>query len=151
MPHVPYEDAKSGSQAREQITKLLRKFGVTQVGFLDEFDTHSVRLQFTYRNQPVLLRASAQGWANMYLKANPWHRGRRYDQRAWEHRALNMGMVAVNSVLRDWVKGEITAIESGMLEFEHVFLAHMMLPSGETVGEIAFHPTRGLLSAPKDD
>jgi hypothetical protein len=37
--------------------------------------------------------------------------------------------------LRDYVKGQITAIETGMLSFEAVFAAHMLLPSGKTLLE----------------
>ena len=29
--------------------------------------------------------------------------------------ALDQGLIAVNSILRDWVKGQITAIETGIL------------------------------------
>ena len=29
-------------------------------------------------------------------------------------------MIAVNSILRDWVRGQITAIETGITEFRHV-------------------------------
>jgi len=31
-------------------------------------------------------------------------------------------MVAVNSILRDWVKGQIMVVETGLTEFRHVFL-----------------------------
>ena len=43
--------------------------------------------------------------------------------------------VAVNSVLRDWIKGQVTAIETGVLSFEAVFMPHMLTPSGQTVLE----------------
>jgi hypothetical protein len=34
---------------------------------------------------------------------------------------------------RDWIKGQITAVECGILSFEGAFLGHIMLPCGETV------------------
>jgi len=43
--------------------------------------------------------------------------------------------VAVNSVLRDWMKGQVTAIECGILSFEAVFLPHMLTHDGRTVIE----------------
>jgi len=33
----------------------------------------------------------------------------------WERAALDQGLIAVNSILRDWVKGQISAIETGIL------------------------------------
>jgi hypothetical protein len=52
-------------------------------------------------------------------------------------RAQGQGVarVAVYSILRDWIKGQITAIETGILSFEGAFLGQIMLPSGRTVLE----------------
>ena len=52
-----------------------------------------------------------------------------------ERRALQIGQTAVYSILRDWIKGQITAVEVGMLSFEGAFLGQLMLPTGETVLE----------------
>ena len=46
---VPYANATTGYKAREDIAKLLEKFGCQSVGFMDEFDTQSVLLAFTWR------------------------------------------------------------------------------------------------------
>jgi hypothetical protein len=48
---------------------------------------------------------------------------------------LEIGQIAVWSILRDWIKGQITAIECGMLSFEGAFLGQIMLPDGQTVLE----------------
>src|SRR5258705_9860525 len=48
--------------------------GCERVGFMDNFDDCSVLLAFTHRGRQVQLRASARGWAAMYLKKT---RGRR--------------------------------------------------------------------------
>ena len=71
----------------------------------------------------------------MYLRENPWHRRRRSGKDEWERRAVEQGMVAVNSVLRDWIKVQVTAIESGLLAFDHVFLPYMLTDNGQTVVE----------------
>ena len=42
---------------------------------------------------------------------------------------------ADRSILRDWLTGQITAVEVGMLSFVGAFLGQLMLPSGETVLE----------------
>lgn len=82
------------------------------------------------------LRASARGWADLFLRENPWHTRRRCSEAEWEQRALAQGMIAVNSILRDWVRGQITAIETGITEFRHVFLPYLVTASGETVAEL---------------
>jgi len=53
----------------------------------------------------------------------------------YERRALEKGKIAVYSMLRDWIKGQVIAIETGMLSFEAAFLGQIMLPTGETVLE----------------
>ena len=51
----------------------------------------------------------------MYLRENPWHNRRRTGKEEWERRAIEQVMVAVNSVLRDWIKGQVTAVEAGLV------------------------------------
>jgi hypothetical protein len=46
---------------------------------------------------------------------NPWSSQRRVSRPQWERAALDQGLIAVNSILRDWVKGQITAVETGIL------------------------------------
>jgi hypothetical protein len=43
--------------------------------------------------------------------------------------------VAVNSILRDWIKGQITAVECGILSFESVFMPYMLTSDGRPVIE----------------
>lgn len=74
---VPYASATSGAKARDEITKLLQRFGCESVGFMDDFASHSVLLAFRHRGRDIQLRASAKGWAQMYLKENPWNSRRR--------------------------------------------------------------------------
>lgn len=52
-----------------------------------------------------------------------------------EGQALQQGPIAVNSILRDWVKGQVTAIECGTLTFEAVFLPCMLAADGRPVLE----------------
>jgi hypothetical protein len=132
---TPYASATTGTKARADIVKMLQNFGCESVGFMDNFDDHSVLLAFTHRGRQVQLRASARGWAAMHLKTNPWSRQRRLSKPQWERAALDQGLIAVNSILRDWIKGELTAIETGVLSFEQVFAVHMLLPDGRPVLE----------------
>jgi len=132
---VPYASATSGAAAREEITKVLRRFGCANVGFMDDYERHEVLLAFEHHGSRVQLRASAQGWANMYLKANPWTSRRSLTQKAYENDALDRGLVAINSILRDWVKGQVTAVECGVLSFAGVFLPYTLASDGRPLIE----------------
>lgn len=134
---LPYAGATSGAKARDQILKTLKRFGCESVGFMDEFETHTLVLAFVHRGQQVQLRASGQGWAAAYLKEHPYTYRCRGTERDYKAKALKQGTIAVNSILRDWIKGQITAIETGILTFDHVFLSHMLVSDGRTVLEHA--------------
>lgn len=54
--------------------------------------------------------------------------------------------MAVYSILRDWIKGQVMAIETGILTFEGAFLGQILLPNtGTTVMEAVFQ--KGMLPA----
>ena len=44
-------------------------------------------------------------------------------------------VLAVNSILRDWIKGQVTAVECGILSFEAVFLPYMLTHDGRPLIE----------------
>lgn len=134
---MPYEGATSGAKARDEIVRTLQRFGCQSVGFMDLFEEQALLLAFTHRDRQVQLKASAKGWAQAYLKEHPWSSRRTYDRAGWERKALAQGMIAVNSILRDWVKGQITAVECGILSFEAVFMPHMLAADGRPMLEHA--------------
>src|SRR6516164_8484470 len=101
----------------------------------DDFDKHEVMLAFTHGGRPIQLTASAKGWAQMYLKENPWTSRRFISKADHEQKALRQGHVAVNSILRDWIKGQVTAIECGILSFEAVFMPFMLTSDGRPLFE----------------
>jgi|SRR5215467_5779203 len=145
---TPYADATSGAKARDEILKVLRRFGCESVGFMDDFENHEIVLAFTHRGRPVQLRASATGWAQMYLKENPWN-NRRYGNRVdYEQKALRQGQIAINSILRDWIKGQMTAVECGVLSFEAVFMPYMIVGGRPLIQRIK---ETGLLPEPSEN
>jgi hypothetical protein len=133
---LPYENSTTGSAALTEIQKILRRFGCSSFGVMEEWDAGAIKLQFIWSNRPITMTVSSMGYAAAWLKEHPYsHRMRRTKQ---EHNALALekGQVAVYSILRDWIKGQVTAVETGIMSFEQVFLPHMMLPSGDTVHEM---------------
>ena len=132
---VNYASATSGTKAHEEIKKVLRSLGCDSVGIMEHHHTHEVSLAFTHRGRNVQLRVSAGGWATMWLKKNPYSHRIRRSRIEYEQDALQQGCIAINSILRDWVKGQVTAIECGLLSFEAAFLPHMLTHDGRPLHE----------------
>lgn len=145
---TPYASATSGHAARDEITKMLRRFGCESVGFMDDFENYSVLLAFKHRGRQLQLQASAKGWAVLYLKENPYTHRRSGSSQEYEQKALRQGLIAVNSILRDWVKGQVMAVECGILSFEAVFMPYMLTDNGQTLVERV--STMGLLPLPSE-
>lgn len=134
---LPYESSTAGDKALGEIQKTLRSFGCNRFGSMVDDEAQEVLLQFTHRGRDVSIKASIRGYANAWLKEHPYSTRMRKTREQHEKEALQVASVAVYSILRDWVKGQITAIETGILSFEGAFLGQIMLPNGTTVLEHA--------------
>jgi hypothetical protein len=133
--NLPYENATSGKTAIDDMQKIMRAFGASSFGCMEDFAKSEVIIQFEWRGQRVVLKASSKGYAEAWLKAHPYSHRMRVTLADYRARSLKLGQTAVYSILRDWVKGQVTAIEVGMLSFESAFLGQLLLPSGQTVME----------------
>ena len=102
---------------------------------MENLDKGELLMQFEWRNRQGSIRASAKGYGAIWLRRRPHSRRMQTTKVECEPRALQKGQIAIYSILRDWIKGQITAVETGMLSFEAAFLGQIMLPSGETVLE----------------
>ena len=145
---LPYENSSVGDKAFGDIERILRKFGCSQFGVLRRWDECVLVIQFRWRERDVVLEASWKGYAEAYLREHPYSSRMRRTRRQHEEMALKQGSIAVCSILRDWVKGQVTAVECGLLSFEAVFLPHMLLPTGHTV---LSHVHDKLLPPPETD
>jgi hypothetical protein len=143
---VPYEGATSGENAQAETKKILQRLGCAEVGFMDKYETHELLLHFKHRGRTVQLTASAKGWTQMWLRKNPYTYRMRRQRIDYEQDALRQGHIAVNSIIRDWVKGSVCAIEAGVLSFEAVFMPHMLTSDGRPVIE----QVQDLLPAPAE-
>lgn len=146
---LPYENATSGNNAINEIQKMLRAFGCAKFATGEDYDTSELFITFEHRGRVVNLRASAKGYAAAWLKEHPFGPRTRGTRAEHEAKALRIGGIAVYSILRDWVKGQVTAVEIGMMSFEAAFLSHILLPSGQTVIE-HIQKNTPLLAPPKE-
>ena len=134
---LPYSSARTGTAALAEAEKILRKFGCSNFGTMNDWDKGMLICQFTWRDRQVQIHASWRGYAEAWLKENPWTRRRHHSKTDWELIAKEKGEIAVPSILRDWIKGQVTAVEIGLMPFEHAFLPHMLMADGRPLIEHA--------------
>ena len=146
---LPYENATSGTKALDEIQRVLSGFGCARFGHMTDVERGEVLVQFEFRGTPVSVRASIGGYAAAWLKAHPFNNWTRVSRVAYERKAKDVAAIAVYSILRDWIKGQITAVETGILSFEGAFLGQILLPSGRTVLEQARE--QKMLPAPSEE
>ena len=134
---LPYENSSSGERAVQDMQKLLQRFGCASFGQMMDWEKGELLVQFKYRAFPITVKASVNGYAVAWLKEHPYSYRSRGSRAEHERRAKEVAGIAVYSILRDWIKGQITAVETGILSFEGAFLGQILLPSGKTVLETA--------------
>jgi len=133
---LPYDSATSGSNALDEIRKVLTRFGCDRFGTMTDNSAGELIVQFSYRGRDVTVKANFKGYAATWLREYPYNPSRHRRTKAQhEARALDQAQISVCSILRDWIKGQITAVEVGILTFEGAFLGQLLLGNGKTVLE----------------
>lgn len=134
---LPYENATSGDKAIGEIQKILSRFGCQAFGHMTDYENQELLVQFKWRNKQVSVKASIKGYAVAWLKEHPYSNRMRVNRMEHEAKAREQAAISVFSILRDWIKGQITAVETGIVSFEAAFFSQMVLPNGKTVIEHA--------------
>ena len=137
--NIPYATATAGDRALLELQKALAKFGCASFGTAVDAERGVTIVSFKWRERVVQLEASWKGYAQALIR-NGW---RRQDE------AIAQARVSVCSVLRDWTKAQITAVESGVMSFESAFMPHMLLKDGRRVIDAA--RAENLLPPPADE
>lgn len=134
---LPYSSATSGDKAMAEIKRILQQFGCNKFGVMTDWEAGTLMVQFEWRGARVSFPANFKGYATAWLKEHPFNRNYRYSEADHKKRALEVGSIAVYSILRDWIKAQVVAVETGLISFEEVFMAHMLLPNGQRMIEHA--------------
>ncbi len=142
---LPYENSRAGAGALTEAEKILRKFGCSNFGVMNDWDRGVVMVQFMWKERRVSIEASWRGYAEAWLKEHPHTHRMRITKPNHELEAKHRGEMAVPSILRDWIKGQVTAVEIGLMPFEHAFLPHMLTSDGSRLVDRAV----ALLEGPK--
>lgn len=137
MSKLPYSNTTAGDKAMAEIQRILQQFGCNRFGTMTDWEAGELIVQFQWRGVQVSFPASFKGYAAAWLKENPWNNRKQATREEWEAKALDIGSVAVYSILRDWIKAQVVAVETGLVSFEEVFMAHVILPNGKRLIEQA--------------
>ena len=130
MKTLPYESATAGDRALQECQRVLEGFGCQSFATGIDNERQIVVVSFVWHSKRVQMEASWKGYAAMWMKRYPWNNSRKGSRAEYDRKALAQGRVSVCSVLRDWVKAQTVAIECGILQFEEVFMPHMLLNDG---------------------
>jgi hypothetical protein len=131
---LPYENSTAKDPLSE-LQRVLDKFGCQMFGTAKDNERGVTIVQFKWRGRNISIEASWKGYAAAWLKAHPYSYGMQRTKEEHHQRALQQAQVSVGCVLRDWVKGQVTAIECGVMSFEAAFMPHMLLPDGRRLIE----------------
>ena len=133
MKSLPYETATAGDKALMDLQRALAKFGCQSFGTMVDAKRGVTIVQFEWQHRQVSLEASWKGYAAAWLKAHPYTYRTKGSRAAHDQKALRQAQASVCSVLRDWVKGQVVAVECGIMSFEAAFMPHILLPNGQRV------------------
>lgn len=101
------------AQSRSEIEHLLSRYGADQFGTASDTTEGLAMIQFRYAMRMIRFKLSIPGTMN--------------DQQLRQHwRALVLA-----------IKSKLESVECGIETFEEAFLAHVVMPDGQTFGKFA--------------
>ena len=146
---VPYENATSGDRARGEIRKLQQRFGCESVGFMERICRGDAADGVPLPRSP----GAAADLGPRVGRAVPAREPVEHPEAVHQGRVGDAGAGAGDGGGEldpaGWVRGQITAVETGITEFRHVFLPYMVTASGETVAELVDRRGNQVLELPE--
>ena len=121
----------SVERSKAEIEKILQRYGANQ--FISGWDQHAAYIGFRMCERQVkfvlpLPAKNAEEFA--YTPGRRRQRDSNQTLKAWEQ-GCRQRWRALSLV----IKAKLEAVESGITEFDDEFLAHIVLPDGQTAGE----------------
>lgn len=122
----------SVEKSRAEIERTLQRYGASQ--FIYGWDQEVAVIGFVYGEdedrRQVRFKVAVPAYSDFTRDRRGYGRSRTAATKAWEQ-AQRQRWRALLLV----IKAKLEAIEAGIATFESEFLAYVVLPSGETVGE----------------
>lgn len=118
-------------KSRSEIERTLRRYGATE--FMYATKTGKAVIAFRAHDRLIRFTLPLPDENDSEFKYTPKRRTKRSDKErltAWEQACRQKWRA-----LALLIKAQLEAVESGIVTFEDVFLAHTLLPNGQTVGQ----------------
>ncbi len=130
MPTYAANTDVTPDRSRAEIERTLQRYGAT--GFLYGWKNNQAMLGFEMDRRQLRFVMALPDLQAAEFQTTPTGRQRTSNaaQEAWEQ-ASRQRWRALALV----IKAKLEAVESGIATFEEEFLAHIVLPSGQTVGQ----------------
>lgn len=120
----------STDKSLAEIRGTLRRYSATSFAFGEDAGRAIIEFAMQARRVRFVLALPTPGDdAFVYTPTGKW----RSDTAAAA--AYEAAVRQVYRVFALVIKAKLEAVESGLVEFEHEFLAHLVLPGGQTVGD----------------
>lgn len=119
----------SSSKSRDEIEKILVRYGAGQ--FIYGWDQDRAVVGFTMADRQVKFILPMPDRNSREITHTPTGKTREENAQIKEYEQLVKQKWRALSLV---IKAKLEAVESGITEFEDEFLAHIVLPGGETVG-----------------
>lgn len=153
---LPYSDSEANPlQAQARIRKMLLKFGVSRLRFDEDIEKGEIKVEFIYKEFPVSLPVNIHRLAERYLEDDPWTPRRRSSRSEWATKKKEVAQNAAFSLLEDFLKGLLMAVELGVFSFEEIFLSYFRDAQGRRLGEVIVkqlpHIISGRLALPEGE
>lgn len=122
----------AADRSRAEIERTLARYGATAFGYGWSGDRAMVEFAMAGRRVRFILPMPDRADPDFTLTPTGRDRSSSQAEAAWEQ-ATRQRWRALSLV----VKAKLEAVETGITSFEEEFLAHIVLPNGETVGQWA--------------
>lgn len=119
-------------QSRGEIERLLSRHKCTQFGTAVDHEKHKARVQFTANNRIVRFEIDLPDPADKRYRA---------DRNGWTLSASGIQNKVEQAERQKWralllvIKAKLESVENNIATFEEEFLAHIVLPNQQTVGQ----------------
>jgi HEXXH motif-containing protein len=134
MAHYAAQTTVTPERSRAEIEHTLSRYGAKKFAYMRDDDEGWARIQFVIGTNVVqielpLPKATERRFT--HTKARGSARTPEAARKEWEQ-ACRQGWRALGLV----IKAKLEAVEAGISTFEQEFMAHMLLPNGQTAGEV---------------
>lgn len=131
MPRYAINTAVSSDKSRSEIERTLQRYGAS--GFMYGWQKTSAMIMFQMKGKTVKFLLPLPDKSDPVFWKTPGGRRRRDESEAFKHweQACRQKWRALALA----VKAKLEAVDSEITVFEKEFLAHFVLPSGETLGD----------------